>query len=114
MKGITELNIKYIFLFVIIRKTEEEIVSIPLNIREVENLYAIEEEAYINKICTVFDLTWQGMSLGEKAISVAVDIFTGVKKPEITTDIFQDIQMQVRWDLFFKFLYLSNILGREY
>ena len=109
MKGITKLNIKYIYLFIIIRKTEEEIVSIPLNIREVENLYAIEEEAYINKICTVFDLTWKGMSLGEKAISVAVDIFKGVEKPQMTTDIFQDIQMQVRWDLFFKFLFLSKI-----
>ena len=114
MKGITELNIRNIFLFVIIRKTEEEIISIPMNIREVENLYTIEEEAYINNICTVFDLTWQGISLGEKAISVAVDVSKGVEKPKITTNIFQDVQMQVRWDPCFKSMYLRNISGREY
>ena len=44
----------------------EEIITFALHIHDIENIYAMEEENYVNKMTKMFSENWQEVCLGEK------------------------------------------------
>ena len=82
------------------QRREEEIMTIVLNIKEIENVYAREEENYVKKLYNMFNETWQEVSLGENSISNTVDLHKdGAWNPngaQISQQLFREVHMQIR------------------
>ena len=74
--------------------------TIALNIKEIENVYAREEENYVKKLYNMFNETWQEVSLGENSISNTVDLHKdGAWNPNgahISQQLFREVHMQIR------------------
>ena len=82
------------------QQNEVEIMTIALNIKEIENIYAREEENYVEKLSNMFDKTWQEVSIGENSISKTVELYKdGEWNPngaEFSQQLFQEVHMQIR------------------
>ena len=59
---------------------EEETMMISLNIKEIENMFTMEEETYVLHMHNQFNKTSQGISLGEKFTNETVQ-FCQVRIP---------------------------------
>ena len=77
------------------RFKEVEIVSFDLNIRQMENLYAIEEDSYVQKLTESFTRNWNDVSLGEQVISETIKFDTN--RQQMTQILIQAFHRQIRW-----------------
>ena len=80
---------------------QEEFMIIAINIKEIENMYASEEQNYVGKLSYMFNETWQEVCLGENFISRTVDLHKdGAGNPnraQLTQQIFNEVNMQLRY-----------------
>ena len=74
---------------------KEQFIAIALNIRDIENLYTIEEENYMNNVLNVFHQSWQGVSLGENIIKLSI-LYQYESTKHMSKDVFQAVHMQIR------------------
>ena len=95
------------------QQREEEIMTIAINIKEIENVYAREEENYVKKLSNMFDETWQEVSLGENLISKTIELHKdGAWNPngaQISQQLFHEVHMQIR-QVYMKVLNSFNFL----
>ena len=74
----------------------EEIITIALNIHDIENIYMREEENYVKKMTNMFVNNWQEVCLGEKVVSETIDLCKDDTKQQMSKELFLVVHRQIR------------------
>ena len=74
----------------------EEVITIALNIHDIENIYMKEEENYVEKMTNMFVNNWQEVCLGEKVVSETIDLCKDDTKQQMSKELFLVVHRQIR------------------
>ena len=78
------------------QQQEQEVISISLNIKQLEDRFLQEEENYVLNLHEKFQNAWNEVSLGETIISQTAAFFnTGSNS--MPPQVFQIVHMQIRY-----------------
>ena len=76
---------------------EQEVVTISLNITQLEDRFMQEEENYVLNLYEKFKTSWNEISLGETVISQAAEYFNTGTKGRPPEEMFRISHMQIRY-----------------